>query len=132
MELRNLYDNLELGIPALWNVLLEREPYQCIRMSEMPSYIKHEQYIRGKPYVGWYLIYVDDEMIGHVNVSCERKLGIFLFEECTGREMGKEAIRLLRKLHPGTLLAEVNPANARSLKFFAKMGKVAYITYEVK
>ena len=120
------------GVQILYDILGERKPREAIRHKAMPTYEAHIRFIESNPYKAWYLIH-DASMgwVGHINLSRDRKVGIFLFEKARGKGYGEVAIRRLAGLHPGVMYAEINPDNAPSIVFFKRLGgKLIQHTYE--
>lgn len=123
---------VENSAQILYDILGERKPRESIRHRSMPTYDEHVRFIASVPYKAWYLIHESvDGYIGHINLSRDRKVGIFLFEKARGKGYGEKAIRELALLHPGVFFAEINPDNAPSIVFFKGLGgKLIQHTYE--
>jgi len=132
MIFKEIYPALYKSARILYDILAERKPRECIRHKTLPSWEEHMKFVLSEPYYKWYIIYEDEEPIGHINLTLDRKVGVFLFERFRGKGLGEEAIRRLVGLHPGPLYAEVNPLNAPSIVFFTRLGgKLVQHTYEV-
>lgn len=107
----------------LYTLLAERTPQQSISHRGMPTREEHEAFVRAHPYVAWYLIHNDDRgYVGSVYLTRHREIGLFIFKGDQGHGLGTAALRVLRDLHPGRLLANVNPANEASIRFFRAAG----------
>ena len=141
IQLLNVYDAQEYGCSVLWELLKERTPEQSISHKAMPTYYEHVKFVRSRPYQAWYLVVllptgmVDKSMkaVGSVYLTRNREIGIFIFSQDQGNGFGTQALAELRRLHPGRLLANVNPLNTASCKFFAKHGaKMIQVTYELE
>ena len=137
----HLLDAPEYSYHVLWDVLGERTPEQSISHKKMPTYDEHVKFIQSRPYHAWYLVMylplgiVDQTTIavGSVYVTRNREIGIFILKRYHGNGYGTQALAELRRLHPGRLLANVNPLNTASCKFFAKHGaKMIQVTYELE
>lgn len=118
----------------LFNLLKERDPKANISHKKMPTFSEHVKFIESKPYTNWYIIENGRKKIGSVYLSKNDEIGIFLKKEAHGRNFGKIALELLVKKNPRSrYLANVNPKNTVSSKFFKKNGfKLIQHTYELE
>ena len=116
---------------VLYQLLGEREPYQSISHKATPTWEAHIKFVASRPYLGWYLIQVDDgngshtappEIVGAIYLTKQREVGLFVFKVRQGRGHGKSALAELRRLHPGRLLANIAPGNEASTRFFGAQG----------
>lgn len=116
---------------VLWELLLERTPEQSISHKGMPTFDQHIRFIQSMPYAAWYFIQSNSEIIGTIYLTHQREVGISIFNKHQGEGHGRVAIRLLKRKHPGKLLANINPKNKVSKKFFKSMNfKLIQETYE--
>lgn len=121
MNLVSVYDREEAA-GILYDLLSERDIEKVgISHKRMPSYEEHIAFIRSEPYQAWYLI-EDAGYVGSIYLTRQREVGLFIFIEQQGKGYGRLAIELLRAKHPGKLLANINPANCRSIRFFETLG----------
>lgn len=120
MKLINAY-----GHPSshdlLWQLLREREPYQSISHKRMPTLAEHKAFIASNPYPHWYLIDCGD-LVGAAYLTERREIGIGILRKHRGNAYGRTAVLELLRLHPGPLLANVNPSNRASLDMFRDLG----------
>lgn len=128
----------QADVAFLYEVLKDRPAEANISHREMPSLEQHKQFVHRKPYECWYIIQAqsDDgrttEQIGSIYISKQRELGIFLLRAHWGKGYAMRALTLLRRNHPGKLLANVAPGNERSHAFFkAANGRLIQYTYEL-
>lgn len=135
MKLVDIYagSHLEETYPILLDLLSERTVGQSISHKKMPSLEEHCRFVQSRPYLAWYLIEEEpDGIVGAIYLSHMREVGLFIFNKYWNRGFGMQAIELLRAKHPGRLLANINPANERSIRFFRKLGfKHIQNTYEL-
>lgn len=122
------------GLLFLW--LGQRTPEQAISHKAMPTWTQHLAFVRSMPYLAWYVIYTEDEngtrAIGNIYLTNKREVGIHIDAAERGHGAGADALEQLRALHPGPLLANINPDNERSIAFFVKHGaKLIQHTYEL-
>jgi RimJ/RimL family protein N-acetyltransferase len=110
------------SIQILYMLLSERTKDQSISHQSMPSFVEHSSFVESNPYLAWYLIYDHAEVVGSIYLTKQREVGISIFNHFQGRGLGKEAIKLLMHRHPGKFLANINPNNEVSIKFFNKLG----------
>lgn len=121
--LMDLYDASE----ELWTLplmlLQEREPHQNISHKSMPTWDQHCSYIRSRPHAAWYYFHgMDGYLAGCVYLSRQREIGIGVLRGQRGHGLGRRAVQELMRLHPGRLLANINPANEASIKLFKSLG----------
>lgn len=130
IELRSVYKSKDY-VRILYTLLAERTPDESISHKVMPSYPDHEAFVASRPYACWYMVLLDDVAIGSVYLSKNREIGISIAEPYRGRGYGKEAVKLLMQRWPGRFLANINPKNDRSIKFFEGFGfDLIQSTYE--
>lgn len=126
IKLGSVYET-DFAETALFDILKERTPEQSISHKEMPTFEQHVSFIKSKPYEAWYFIFDSFEgsgysIIGSCYLTHQREIGLFIFNSHQHKGYGAQALAELRRLHPGRLLANVNPANTASRAFFEKHG----------
>jgi RimJ/RimL family protein N-acetyltransferase len=109
------------AIEILYRLLSERPVEANISHKSMPSLDEHRSFVYSEPYIAWYII-EDAEPVGSIYLSKQREVGIFIFAKHQGKGYGREAVGILRRLHPGRIIANVAPGNHRSILFFKRMG----------
>jgi len=116
----------------LYNLLKERNPNMNISHKKMPTYSEHVKFVKSKPYTKWDVIEYDKQKIGSIYLSKNNEIGIFLKKQFQGKNVGQESLELFMKMNPRKrYLANVNPKNTVSQKFFKKNGfKLIQHTYE--
>ena len=113
---------------VLYDLLLEREMFESISHQEMPSLEDHCRYIQSMPYQALYLIEAPTiegrpiEWAGGIYLSDQREIGIGIFKKYRRMGIARKAIKLLMEKHPGNFLANINPANQKSIDMFENMG----------
>lgn len=126
----------------LYNVLrirLEQEPETNISHKAMPTWQAHCEFVRSQPYRAWYLILRkpehpsnDEDWLGAIYLTRDREVGVWVDPSFRAKGYGAQALTLLRERWPGRILANVNPANTASIKFFERMGaRQLQQTYEL-
>ncbi len=75
-----------------------------------------------RPYKGWFILFDGKEPVGATYLSKNDEIGIFIFKKYRGRGYGAEALGRIMKQFPRVkrFLANVNPANRRSIEFFKR------------
>jgi RimJ/RimL family protein N-acetyltransferase len=118
-------------IDFLYDLLLEREPYQNISHNRMPSFDQHRTFVELNPYKYWYLIYANDVPVGSIYLSKQNEIGIFIKKEHWGNGYGKLAVCYLMNEHPQEqFLANINPNNSKSTDMFETLGfELLQLTY---
>lgn len=119
------------SIELLYELLAERTPQQSISHKGMPTPYEHCAFVGSRPYAAWYLIEDLDEVRGACYLSKQREIGVFIFNRFAGHGYGRRAVEMLMQQHPGRVLANVAPTNARSHRLFRDMGfRLLQVTYE--
>ena len=118
----------------LFNLLKERDKITNISHKKMPTYSEHLKFLKSKPYSKWYIIYKSKIKIGTIYLSKNNEVGIFISKKFQGENFATEALKLIMNKNPRPrYLANVNPKNLRSAKFFKKNKfKLIQHTYELE
>jgi RimJ/RimL family protein N-acetyltransferase len=128
MKLIDVYDTLEIAVPSLYQLLVERQPRESISHKEMPTYEQHVAFVMSRPYDHWYAITVAEKMIGAIYADRQEKRGgrrywgIGILKEHQGTGYSKEAFIEMDRLHPGPWYCNLNPANERSIRMCRALG----------
>ena len=118
----------------LFKLLKERNPSENISHKKMPTYKKHVKFISSKPYKKWYIIKYQNKKVGSIYLTDRNEIGIFIKKEFQVKNIGTKAIKsLMKKDSRIRYLANINPKNIKSIKFFKKNGfKLIQHTYELE
>lgn len=125
------------ALEILFALLKERQPDTNISHRRMPSWTEHARFVRSKPYRFWHFIHVPKEKkpVGAVYLSKMNEIGLFIFKKHRGKGRGEAVLSCLLKKYAvkGRLLANINPKNKKSIRFFQRAG-FAHIqnTYEFR
>ena len=121
--------NLELKLVGksnsrfLYELLQERNPVINISHKKMPTYKQHIKFVNSKPYSKWYIIFYNNKKSGTIYLSKQDEVGLFIKKEMQGLGIGQKALKLLMEYNPRErYLANTNPKNKNSIKFFKKNG----------
>lgn len=116
----------------LFQLLEERDPRANISHKNMPSYNEHVRFIKSNPYTKWYIVLKSREKVGSIYLSKNDEIGIFISKKFQGSNIGKHALYQLIKKNPRErYLANVNPKNKKSIKFFKNNNfKLIQYTFE--
>jgi len=116
----------------LYVLLKKRDPRANISHRKMPTYKQHRNFVKSKPYAKWYIIQYGNSKVGSIYLSKSDEIGIFLKKEMQGKHVGTIALNLLIAKNPRRrYLANVNPKNSKSIKFFKRNNfKLISYTYE--
>jgi RimJ/RimL family protein N-acetyltransferase len=119
--------------PFLYELLSQRNSRTNISHKKMPDYDEHVKFVLSKPYSKWYIILFKNQKAGSIYLTRQNEIGIFIKKGMQERGIGKQALQLLMKLNPRTrYLANINPKNTKSIKFFKKSGfYLIQHTYEI-
>jgi len=118
----------------LFLLLKERDPRTDISHKKMPTYTEHIRFIKSKPYSKWYIVELMKDKAGSIYLTKQNEIGIFISKKYQNNKLGKHALTLLMEKNPKKrYLANVNPKNKRSIRFFKNNGfKLIQYTYELK
>ena len=118
----------------LYNLLKERDSKANISHKKMPSFEQHEKFVDSKPYSKWYVIVESEESVGSIYLTKNDEIGIFLKKNTQGKKIGEKALKLLMEKNSNSrYLANVNPKNEKSIRFFKNNGfKLIQQTYELE
>lgn len=133
MKLIDVYSELHSAKLNCWRLLQEREETVNISHKVMPTWEEHCRFIDSKPYKAWYLIQdASQEFVGTIYVSKMDEIGLFIYKAHQGQGKGRSALKALRELYKGRLLANIAPSNYRSKAMFISSGfKPIQETYEL-
>ena len=123
----------EKDVQFLYNLLDERKPVTYISHKKMPTYEEHVNFVKSSPYSKWYIIEVDGKRSGSIYLTKQNEIGIFLNEGLQEKGIGSNALNVLIGKNPDLrYLANINPENKKSIKFFKKLGfTLIQYTYEL-
>lgn len=133
ISLVSVYDDPQLSIPYLLEMLSVRPKYVNISHKRMPTMPEHIKFFESRPYEAWYLILSEGtKVVGVIYLSRQREVGVQIELGHQRKGYARQAIARLRELHPGRILANVAPHNGPSHSLFKKLGgKVIQYTYEL-
>ena len=117
----------------LYNLLKERDSNVNISHKKMPSFKQHLKFLNSKPYKKWYIIIQNQKKSGSIYLSKNNEIGIFVKKSFRGNKIGENALKLLIEKYPKSrYLANINPKNKESIKFFKKFKfKLIQHTFEL-
>lgn len=121
---------------TLYELLKQRKAWQSISHKAMPSYDDHIEFVKSEPYSAWYMI-MDNrgvngiiDPVGAIYLTRNKEIGISIFKAYQGKGYGRAAVEELMNLHKGPFLANINPLNVPSRKFFEELGfTLLQVTY---
>jgi len=131
VHMRSVIDS---DIRFLFNLLKERSRIENISHKKMPTYNQHKKFVKSKPYSKWYIIIFSNKKIGSVYLSKNDEIGIFLKKEFRAQDIGKKVLETIIQKNPRKrYLANINPKNKKSIKFFKKNHfKLIQYTFELE
>jgi len=117
----------------LYNLLMERNPRENISHKKMPTYNEHLSFVSAKPYSKWYVIMYRVNKVGSIYLTSQNEIGIFIKKSFQNKQIGNIALRKLIQKNPKKrYLANVNPKNKKSIRFFKNSGfKLIQYTFEL-
>ena len=130
IDIRSVTDS---DIRFLFNLLKERSTSENISHKKMPTYNEHKKFVKSKPYLRWYTVMLSNKKIGSVYLSKNDEIGIFLKKEFRAKDIGKKVLEMIIQKNPRKrYLANINPKNKKSIKFFKKNHfKLIQYTFEL-
>lgn len=124
MKLEKVSDMEMHALVLLYELLQEREPHQNISHRQMPTWERHVEFVRGRPYAAWYWFRSPAGFpAGAVYLTHQREIGIGVLKAHRGQGLARAAIvELMRVVGTGRFLANINPANEASIALFRSLG----------
>lgn len=118
----------------LYELLKERDPKYNISHKKMPNYSQHEKFVLSKPYDKWYIILKSSKEIGSIYLTKENEIGIFIKKNMQKKGIGFNVLKTLMEKNPRKrYLANINPMNKKSIRFFKNNGfKLIQYTFELE
>lgn len=126
---QSVYMSKTESIGILFAMLMERlnEENTNISHKKMPTWQEHIDFINNKPYKDWFLIFdfQSNELIGQYYITNNNEIGIYIIKR--HRRNGYADIIMSKILESNVIdnieyLANINPKNEASIKFFEKWG----------
>ncbi len=116
----------------LWDLLVERAPYESISHDELPTYAEHQKYVRNHPYRLWVLIQDRGRYVGAISLSYRNEIGIGILESHRRRWLATRSLRKFMEetspsppipgICPEGFVANINPLNSKSIRLFENLG----------
>jgi RimJ/RimL family protein N-acetyltransferase len=117
----------------LYQLLQERPAYACISHKKLPTFPEHLKFVQSNPYKAWYIITLQSLYVGACYITRAGEIGIAIAKGFQGHGYAKKAIKKLIARHPDAVLANINPANTKSIKLFNSLGfKLIQHTYKLE
>jgi RimJ/RimL family protein N-acetyltransferase len=134
LEIIDLKQVIKTDYRFLYQILKEREINTNISHKKMPTYNEHIDFVQSKPYSKWYIIYFGRRKVGSVYISKQNEIGIFIKKKFLKNGIGTKVLKIILEKNPKKrFLANINPKNKKSIKFFKKNGfKLLQKTYELQ
>jgi len=117
----------------LYDLLMERDTRVNISHKKMPTYNQHVSFVSAKPYSKWYVILYGVNKAGSIYLTSQNEIGIFTKKSFQNKQIGNIALhKLIQKNPKKRYLANVNPQNKKSMRFFKNNGfKLIQYTLEL-
>ena len=117
----------------LYDLLMERDTRVNISHKKMPTYNQHVSFVSAKPYSKWYVILYGVNKAGSIYLTSQNEIGIFIKKSFQNKQIGNIALhKLIHKNPKKRYLANVNPQNKKSMRFFKNNGfKLIQYTLEL-
>jgi len=117
----------------LYNLLMERDARVNISHKKMPTYNQHVSFVSAKPYSKWYVILYGANKAGSIYLTSQNEIGIFIKKSFQNKQIGNIVLhKLIQKNPKKRYLANVNPQNRKSIRFFKNNGfKLIQYTFEL-
>lgn len=118
-------------VRLLYDLLAERPPEANISHRAMPLLTEHAAFVLSKPYHAWYILETGGVMVGSIYLTDRNEIGVAILQAHQRHGLARQAILMLVTIGPlppissvrhGAFLANINPANARSIKLFEGLG----------
>ena len=117
----------------LYDLLMERDTRANISHKKMPTYNQHVSFVSAKPYSKWYVILYGASKAGSIYLTSQNEIGIFIKKSFQNKQIGNIVLhKLIQKNPKKRYLANVNPQNKKSMRFFKNNGfKLIQYTFEL-
>ena len=117
----------------LYNLLMERDTRANISHKKMPTYNQHVSFVSAKPYSKWYVILYGASKAGSIYLTSQNEIGIFIKKLFQNKQIENIVLhKLIQKNPKKRYLANVNPQNKKSMRFFKNNGfKLIQYTFEL-
>ena len=117
----------------LYELLKQRNLNENISHKKMPTFSQHVKFVISKPYSKWYIIEYKKQKVGSIYLTQTNEIGIHIIKEIRRKNIATLALKILMKKHPKQrYLANINPKNQKSIKFFTKQKfNLIQYTYEL-
>ena len=117
----------------LYQLLTEREDIVNISHKKMPSWDEHCKFWNECPYLVAKVIMNCNSHIGYWYLTKSYEIGLFISKRWQNKGIGEEVLKRIITIHSNKrLLANINPANKRSIDLFKKHKfKLIQHTYEL-
>ena len=117
----------------LYDLLMERDTRVNISHKKMPTYNQHVSFVSAKSYSKWYVILYGVNKAGSIYLTSQNEIGIFIKKSFQNKQIGNIALhKLIQKNPKKRYLANVNPQNKKSMRFFKNNGfKLIQYTFEL-
>lgn len=80
MKFLNVYE-YESATQDLYELLKQRSMGHSISHNTVPGYYEHEAFVKSKPYRYWYLVCLDDKIIGSTYITENNEIGVFIIDD---------------------------------------------------
>ena len=123
----------KLDYVFLYELLEKRNPIENISHKNLPTFEKHVEFIKSKPYSKWYVITKNDKKIGSAYITKLGELAIHLLSSHENDRIRKQILKLLITKNPRKrYLYNVSNNNQNLIKFLQKNNfKLIQFTYEI-
>ena len=128
----------EADHPLLYQIQRERYANPVANIAGMaadtlPTYARHQAFLRGRPYRVHYVVAVQDDLrgtvdVGTINLDRDHVLGCFLLSPWVGRGIGVAACYKLFQAEGPPIRAFINPANRPSWRTVERLGMQRFET----
>jgi len=122
IKLVDIYECPNNAADFLYKLLAERRVSESISHKRHPSLKEHLNFVRSKPYLGWYLIEDGQDWLGTCYITKYREVGIWLMPNAKGRGAGKQAMQKLLAMYPGRVFTNTALHNDGAFKFYERCG----------
>lgn len=123
----NIYPVKLTKLTYLYDLLHEREEYESISHTGMPTFEEHRAFVNRVPYKEWYLVYLKNDNgfidfmdpVGSYYLTYKNEIGIAVFKKHRRKGYAKAIIEEIIFRHPKEdLYANINPNNLKSINLF--------------
>lgn len=124
---QSVYKNKQEAYGVLYSMLLQRleDENSNISHKKMPTWQEHIDFVKADIYQDWFIVFDEktDELVGQFYITNNNEIGIYIINKFRRKGYATHIMNTILKWDKKVnYLANINPKNEASIKFFEKWG----------